>query len=177
MRRALGPIAMLIACVLLPAKTADAQFVSDREYQIKAAFLYNFVKFVRWEDEGPAPSPIRICVLGEDPFGPALDALRGKTARGRTVAVARVSVSEALRECQVAFISSSERDRVPQIVESLETAGVLTVGETEGFLGAGGVINFVPERNKIRFEINVGAAEKAGLRISSKLLNVAKAVR
>lgn len=178
--RTVGLITALVVCsCLLMGRVARAQLPLSREYQIKAAFLFNFVKFVEWRDDALAPptEPIEICVLGEDPFGAALDSIQGKAVKGRNVQVRRLASAEGLRQCHVAFISSSERERLPEVLKSLESANVLTVGDFESFSQSGGVINFVTERNKVRFEINVTAAERAGLRISSKLLNLAKVVR
>jgi hypothetical protein len=146
------------------------------EYQIKAAFVYNFAKFVKW----PAPafasadSPIVIGVLGENVFGEELKrTLENKTFNNRAFELkAFHSVTEATH-CQILFISPSEQDRLPQIFTALHGTSVLTVGETDHFLEAGGMINFVIEEKRIHFEINNDTAEKAGLIISSKLLSLA----
>jgi hypothetical protein len=150
------------------------------EYQVKAAFLYNFAKFVEWPPQAfKSPTdPIAICILGEDPFGHALeDAVKGKTIEGRGFVVPRISEVRQADSCQILFVSSAERKRARAILAELRANGVLTVGETEGFAEAGGVINFKLEGGRLRLEINVDAAERAKLRLSSKLLSLAQIVK
>ena len=148
---------------------------SVAEYDVKAAFLLNFAKFVEWphSDEARARTPFSICILGDDPFGGALDqVIQGETIEDRSLVVKRIS---KLREgCEVLFISSSERD-IPSI---LKQAGprVLTVGEGSDFLRKGGMISFLIEDRRVRFDVNLGAADRASLRISSRLLGVARTV-
>ena len=142
---------------------------------MKAAFLYNFAKFVEWP--GDPDASLILGILGDDPFGAAIDQLvAGKTVNGRALAVKRLKWGQDLRQCQILFISSSEQKRLPQIIASLRGASVLTVGETDAFLSSGGIIRFVLEGSKVRFEINAGAAEQAHLKLSSKLLALAKNV-
>ncbi|MBI3935276.1 MAG: YfiR family protein [Acidobacteria bacterium] len=147
---------------------------------MKAAFLLNFTKFVEWPSAAfPAPdTPITICVLGEDPFGPILDrTVAGESVNGRAVR-ARRSVPEANPQgCHVAFISRSERGNIAQINSDLRGSRALTVSEVPGFADAGGMIEFVIEGGKVRFYINAAAAEAAGLKLSSRLLRVATAIK
>jgi len=148
-----------------------------REYLIKAAFLYNFAKFTHWPDSSfsDAETPLDICVFGEDPFGGALDAIAGKTIRGRTVAVRRVASVEAGAACHLLFISDSELPRLKAILETLTGRPVLTIADMPDFARAGGIISLkTNEQDKLRFEINAGIAKRAGLRISSKLLSLAE---
>jgi hypothetical protein len=157
-----------------------AQSREASEYEIKAAFLYNFAKFVEWPPEASpgANDPLAICIVGEDPFGDILDELiKGKTISGRALVVRRLKPAGDLKGCQVAFISSSEREHLRSVLESLKGGGVLTVGDTEGFAAIGGVINFTMQDNKVHFDVNVDAAERARLKISSKLLSVARIVK
>jgi hypothetical protein len=150
------------------------------EYQIKAAFLYNFAKFVEWPSEAPRgmDDPITICIVGEDPFGSLLDeSIRNKAISGHQLVVRRLKPGQDIKGCQIAFISSSEKKHLRAILESLKGAAVLTVGDSEGFAQVGGVINFTLEETRVHFEVNLGAAQRAGLRISSKLLSLAKIVR
>jgi hypothetical protein len=163
-----------LVLVLLLALPVGAQ---ELEYQLKAAFLYNFVKFVEWPPEAFAGerSPLTICVYGADPFGDTLDGVvRGETLGERSLLVQRPEALDDLRDCHVLFVSRSERQRMPEILSRVEGAPVLTVGDTDGFLRAGGMINFVLEENKVRFLINPEAAGRSSLRISSKLLRLAK---
>jgi len=158
----------------------QAQAQGSSEYAVKAAFLYNFAKFVEWPPGvfGNDGAPLVVGVVGDDPFGSALDqTIRGKSANGRQLIIRRFSWGQNLRECHILFISSSERKRLSQILDSLRGAGVLTVGETDHFNQQGGIINFVIEKGKVRFEINAGAAESSHLKLSSKLLALAKSVR
>ena len=150
------------------------------EYQIKAAFLFNFAKFVEWPPGklGEARSRIAVCVLGKDPFGPVLDqALQGKTIDGRPVLVRRSPSISDCKDCHIVFISSSEKERLAEILPALTSASALTVSEVPRFAERGGMINFTIDDNKIRLEINAGSAAGAGIRISSKLLNLARVVR
>jgi YfiR/HmsC-like len=152
---------------------------SPSEYQIKAVFLYNFAKFVEWpSDPGGNPGSISICVLGDDPFGGTLDeAIKGKTVNGRELVARRYKQVEETTHCQIVFIGSSNKKVLRPILESLKGESTLTVGETEGFARLGGMINFTLEESRVHFEINVDAADHARLKISSKLLNLAKIVR
>ena len=147
------------------------------EYQVKAAFLFNFAKFVDWPAEAFSDSsaPLVIGVIGVDPFGAALDqAIKGKNVGGRSLVIRRLKWGQDLRACQILYISSSERKRLPQIIQSLKGASVLTVGEMDQFNQQGGIINFTREAGKVRFQINSRGADQARLRISSKLLVLAK---
>jgi hypothetical protein len=146
------------------------------EYELKAAFLYNFVKFVEWPPDAFAGerSPLAICVYGDDPFGHSLEGVvRGESLGGHGLIVQRPARLDELDDCHVLFVSRSERQRMPQVLARVDGAPVLTVGDTDGFLRAGGIINFVLEENRVRFLINQEAAERSRLRISSKLLRLA----
>jgi hypothetical protein len=163
---------------LLLACSAYSQSVD--EYQVKAAFLYNFSKFVEW----PARTfksdtePVRICVLGQNPFGTSLgSAMSGKTVLGRTLVVVEISNASEATDCQILFIATSERRRLRSIFGELRKLGVLTVGEMDGFAAKGGMVNFKLEDGRVRLEINVEVAGQAQLRISSKVLNLAQIVK
>jgi hypothetical protein len=150
------------------------------EYKVKAAFLYSFTKFVQWPPSTFSNSndPVTVCVFGENPFGGALqEILAGKTFNGRPFAVKEVTGTQQARGCLILFISSSERKRLKTILESLDGAAVLTIGDTQGFAEDGCMIDFVLEDSKMRFEINTIAADHARLKISSKLLSLARIVR
>jgi hypothetical protein len=149
------------------------------EYQVKAAFLYNFAKFVEWPaDAFPSPeAPFTVCVIGDDPFGPDLDAvLEGKEIAGHPMTTKRPLPEGDLTSCQMLFASAREGGQ-PAALFVAPRAGRLTIGEAPGFTKAGGIIRFVMEAGKVRFEINPDAADKAGLKISSKLLKLARIVR
>ncbi len=183
-RRLLFAIAICLALLglgppgaRLGALPAAAAAETSREYLIKAAFLYNFAKFTEWP-AGSFPdsaAPLDVCVFGEDPFGGALESIAGKTIRGRRVAVHRVASSEAAAACHLLFISASEATRLAGILESLRDRPVLTIAEIPGFARSGGIINLKTNSDdRIRFEINAGTAKRVGLRLSSKLLNLAE---
>jgi hypothetical protein len=147
-----------------------------KEYQVKAAFIYNFAKFVEWPP-GTFPntnSPIVLDILGKNVFGTNLETtIRDRTVNNHPFEFKNItSVAEATN-CHILFISSSEKGDFAKIVNTLQNAKVLTVSETDGFIKAGGMINFTFEENKVRFQINDDAAKKAGLKISSKLLSLA----
>jgi hypothetical protein len=150
------------------------------EYQAKAAFLYNVTKFVEWPSQSfrAAGEPLVVCILGENPFGESLeDAVRGKKIGSRPVIVRYVVRVSECDDCHVLFVSASERRRLRTILGAFRSSAVLTVGDTDGFAGEGGVVNFCLEGGRIRIEVNVDAAERAKLRISAKLLSLASIVR
>ena len=165
--------------VVLFLSGTRAQSPTAGEYQVKAAFLFNFAKFVEWPASSfsDASAPLRICVLGRDPFGEELrNITKEKTVNGRKLEVSQVFDLQGARTCQILFIASSETARLKQIFASLRGTDALTVGDTKGFVEQGGMINFVLENSRVQFEVNRKAAEQGGLKISSKLLSVAKLV-
>jgi hypothetical protein len=168
------------ACVLASDPgNAHAQSSLSREHEIKAAFLYNFVKFVEWPSEALPESSdtITICVLSDDPFAEALEAIKGKTVKGRRLVVRRIESIKQAESCQALFVGSTNEPLLPQVMQTLQGASVLTVGEMDRFVQSGGIINFVVEKNRVRFEINVSSAERARLKLSSQLLSLARVVR
>jgi hypothetical protein len=153
-----------------------AQQSQPTEYQIKAAFLFNFAKFVEWPPKAFAEktSPIVIGILGENPFQDDLArTIQDKTIEDRRLVIREFRSPAQATNCHLLFISTSERRRLPEIFETLKGASVLTVGETDRFTETGGMINFFLEGTKIRFQINQDAATGAGLKISSKLMSLA----
>jgi hypothetical protein len=150
------------------------------EYKVKAAFLYNFAKFVEWPSQAFVTStdPITVCVLGHNPFGNALEeVIHGKSIDGRSFEYRQVSDAESAGACQILFVASSEGKHFRAIHGNLKALGILTVGEAQGFTADGGVINFKLDDGRVRFEINIEAAEHEQLRISSKLLSLAQIVK
>jgi hypothetical protein len=150
------------------------------EYQVKALFLYNFARYVEWSPQSfKAPhDPIVICILGQNPFGNFLDqAVAGKVVEGRPFVVRKISDIESGGTCNIVFVHSSDRKRCRAMVGRIKGSGILTVGESEGFTEDGGVINFKLDDGKLRFEIDVDAAARENLRISSKLLSLAQIVK
>ncbi len=169
----------LLLLVLLLSAMFPAQAQTSKEYQIKAAFLFNFAQFVEWPSSAFAdPSaPISIGVLGDDPFGAVLDqTVEGETINHRKLVIQRSQRAADLKGCHLVFISKSEKSRLTDIFDSLGSASVLTVSETENFARRGGIINFYLDGNKVRFEINADAAQRKGIKISSQLLKLGKVV-
>lgn len=164
--------------------TSCAVFGSARpqtlnEYEAKAAFLFNFLRFVEWPSQAFADdsSPLVIGIVGDDKSSERIEQLvSGKSANGRQVLVKRFASFKQLTYCHLVFVRASERERLPQILAAVRS-GSLIVGETESFARWGGAINFSIEEGKIRLEINQKSAERAGLKISAKLLSIARIVR
>ena len=172
---------VLLSCVMVFLCLANAvrglAQENLSEYQVKAAYLFNFLKFVEWPKDAFADplAPIVVGVVGEDPFGNALpQVVIGKTVQGRDLVIRIYRAGEDLRGAHILFISSSERKRIPAILSSLRGSCVLTVADTTGFLEAGGMIQFLNENERVRFAINVDATGQAKLKVSSKLLSLAK---
>ena len=168
-----------VACVLLLPGHSLSYAQTATEYQVKAAYLYNFAKFVEWpaRDFATPTAPLQLCVLNDQSFESELNqAVKGKTVAGRPVAVIPVQNGEQSRSCHLLFISSSHSTQVQHILEVLRDTNVLTVGETKGFVEEGGIITFVLQDDHVQFHVNHKAATQAGLHISSRLLSVAKLV-
>jgi hypothetical protein len=175
--RILGASLAIACCLVIgPAKDTQALAEGISEYKVKAAFLYNFVRFVEWPSNGTGGKET-VCVLGDDPFdGDLDDMLKGKSLSGRSFAIRRLSRVSDTEGCNVVFISSSEEKQIRPILASLAKGSILTIGDTPGFAKQGCMIEFLIEDNRVRFEINAGAARRANLRISSRLLGLAKIV-
>lgn len=168
-------ILFLLVASLTSASSNEATAQAVNEYQVKAAFILNFAKFVEWPGDAFGDGGVIVVgVVGDDPFGGALDRLNGTTANGRRLRIKRLRRDDNLRACQILFISNSEERHLGKIMESIRGTSVLTVGEMPQFNRAGGMIRFVIQNNKLRFEINAAAAGQTRLRISSKLLALSK---
>jgi hypothetical protein len=174
-----------VACIGLLALLGPVRPLSgddaerSLEYPVKAAFLVNFAKFTAWpaDSQQAKASVVTICVLGQDPFGDVLEkTAAGRSVGGRPIAIQRHRNLEGVAACHVLFIATSEAERLGQILEHLAAEPVLTVGEGDGFTRRGGVIGLVVESNLARFEVNLHAAQRTGLQLSSKLLGVARVV-
>lgn len=162
----------LLLLLLAPLLGAD----DAPEYGVKAAFLLNFMRFVEWPSTAFSSSdaPLTICILGRDPFGRFLtDIVRGETVQDRRIAVRRVSEVSAARMCQVVFLSAGSNSARVRAVEQM---GVLVVSDDSRLLRDGAMIAFAVDARRVRFDVNQKAAESAGLKISSKLLSVARTV-
>lgn len=149
------------------------------DYQVEAIYLYNFGKFVQWPANATEKnSEFAVCVLGQDPFGGALDAaLAGATISGKHVIAKRISSAGESADCRILFLGSTEQGRLGKIIEAVEKQAVLTVSDIPEFSRRGGMIEFVMQESRVRFEVNLDAAQQAGLTLSSELLKVATTVR
>jgi hypothetical protein len=173
-----GLLAALACLPLFSAASARAETLS--EYQVKAAFLFNFAKFVKWPENAPseAATSFDVCVLGDDLVTPTIaETIGGKTLRSKQIVVRHLAfATDADKSCHVLFVTDGKGSEPRRVLRGLEGVSVLTVGESEHFAEGGGIINFRMEDNKVRFEINVDAAKRANLEISSQLLKLATIV-
>jgi hypothetical protein len=171
--------ALAISLQLAPRARAfdgDDDSGAGGEYQVKAAFLFNFAKFIDWPSRKftEPDSPLIIGIVGSDPFGGLLEEqVQDQRINDRTVIVRHIQSMEELRKCHMIFICRSEAERLGPILSEVRGDNVLTVGETDKFISRGGMINFVVADGSVHFEINDSAARHAGLKISSKLDNLA----
>jgi len=151
---------------------------STPEYAIKGAYVYNFAKFVEWP-RGDLGASFTICIYGKNPLGGFLEEMvPGKLVHGLPVKIQRISVGEENWDaCKLMFLGTANRESVQNVLDRLRGRGVLTIGDTKAFAESGGMITFVLEGDRIRFDINLRAAENARLKISSKLLELARTVR
>ena len=177
-------VALSVSLSWAPEAIAQSRDSSDSsEYLIKAGFIYNFAKFVEWPAASFAQpdSPIVIGILGTDPFGNLIDRIiENKKIGARGLVVKRLKWStdlKDLKECKILFVGASERGHLDELMQVVKGLPILTVGETPGFAERGGVIRFVLEDNRVRFEINVEAAHQADLTISSRLLTLARIIQ
>lgn len=150
------------------------------EYQVKAAFLYNFARFIEWPASAfdSPTAPFVIGVVGRDPFGHYLDEIsKGKVGANRPIAIRRFNRGETPEGCHIVFICHSEKDRTSELVSVYRGKPVLTVAEEVDFCSLGGGIGLYPENNRLRFEINLAATDRAQLKVSAQLLKLAKVTR
>lgn len=148
------------------------------EYQVKAAYLYNFAKFVEWPSDAfsDAKAPFVLGILGEDPFGNAFDSVRDKPVKGRIFVVKKFHDVRTITACHILFVSASEKGRWHPIFKALQHKQVLLVGDAEGFARAGGTVNFVIVNKTVSLEVNVDIAARDGLTFNSRILNMARIV-
>ena len=169
--------AFLLAPLSLPHAAVRMQ--ETLENDVKAAFLFNFTKFVDWPPtafESPT-DPLRVCAIADAVFIASLDRIiAGETVRGRALRRVVPDTSE-LPHCHLLYIGGTYRNRAEKLMAAVGRAPVLTVGETSDFLTHGGTIAFVLENQRVRFDVNLRAAERAQLTISSKLLRVAREIQ
>jgi YfiR/HmsC-like len=154
-----------------------AQANRPTDFQIKAAYLYNFGRFVEWPPSSLKNDNFVVCVLGRDPFGPALDkVLTGETISGKPVMAKRISNPQESNTCQILFLNETDEDHLTRLLGALDKEAVLTVSDAPRFSQRGGMIQFVMDGQRVRFEVNLAATQHAGLALSSELLRVASTV-
>jgi YfiR/HmsC-like len=172
-------VVAVLSCTVLPMAETAAAGEKPSEYDVEAAYLFNFGKFVAWPASASSPHrPLTICVLGEDPFGSALDRIvAGEKIGGRAVVDKKISNADAAHACSILYVSSSEATRIDKILAALKDAPVLTVSDIPDFAQRGGIIQFVLRDNRVRFLVNLGPAQHEGLSLSSELLKVAVSVQ
>ncbi len=169
----------IVMAAVLASSLAGAAEPAFSEYEVKAGFIYNIAKFVEWPERTDAGSrnQLLVCVLGSDPFGKAFEQIEGRTVQGKKLGIRRVASAREARECHILFIGRSEKDRVARITETVKDWSILTVGDTEGYLREGVMVNFYMEDGKVRFEIDVERTKQSKLSLSSHLLKLARIVR
>ncbi len=165
--------------LLILCSEISAGKITAREYEIKAAYLYYFTKFIDWPSDflPNSGNQLYMCILGKDSFNSSLDTIENKKVRNKRLIVRPVYDTDDTNMCHILFINHSEKMRIPAILDKLKESSVVTVGEMRGFTQNGGIINFYIKNNKVRFQINADKAHNAGLRISSELLRLADIVR
>jgi hypothetical protein len=166
---------LLALTCLAQARCSSAADAEITEHQVKAAFIYNFAKYVEWPEakDDSTDGRLFVCVVGNDPVGAELKAaVHDKTAKGKRLVVEHVEVGNDLRHCHMLFVGRDGFDPAA-VLDEVRDVPVLTVGDSDDFALRGGMINFRMQETKVRFEINAAAAEKARVRISSQLLKLA----
>jgi hypothetical protein len=175
---ALSLVLLLSLLLAGTAKIVRAQS-DENEYRVKAAFLFHFAQLVDWPPDAlsGAGNSLYLCTLAEDPFQGALEStVEGKTIGKRVIHIRHLDQSVEMRKCHVLFLGKAQGKRTRALVAALRNAPVLTVGETSDFLADGGMIAFLLDENRVRFDINLAASQSAGLTIGSRLLVLAKNV-
>ena len=179
MKRYFINILLVLCLVAGGTASVSAEQKSPGEYQVKALFLYNFLNFVDWPDDSTfnSSTTINVCIVGDDPFDDAFDAIRDETVKGKKLAIRFYRTSDEPKGCHLLFIPASEKDHAGQILRSIKESSVLTVADTEESARQGAIIGFFVEHKKVRFAVNVEAARRSGLKISAKLLKLAKIIK
>jgi hypothetical protein len=173
-------LVLVVLVSLAPGAVAlEAQTPKPTQYEVQAAYLSNFARFVEWPGRAAAAGePFYICLLGQDLFGAALDsALKGETIGNAPMAAKRIATADEAAGCRIVFVNAPKNAQLKTILATLAPMNALTVSDMSDFTRRGGMIQFVLDGNRVRFEINLSAAQKAGLTLSSELLRVAVAVR
>jgi hypothetical protein len=179
MKKILSNIAVILSFIsVIIFHVAPLHSLEGTEYQIKAAMMINFIQFVQWPNDDPDQSTdfLTIGIFGADNFGSILDSLKGRIVNGKQLKLLRLNSTKELRQCQVVFVPESESHHTDEILAAVNGFPVLTIGETDRFIQLGGIIRFFIEQNHVRFEINKTAANHSKLKISAKLMEIARVV-
>ena len=170
-------VAAAVLAVLAAVLPGEARAQQTIEVEVKAAFLYNFTKFVAWPQPGAPTEPFRLCVVSDDALRRSLErTIEGESLNGRPLQSIVPRTAEEARACQLLFVSRADGDREEQLLAAVRDLPVLTISDTTDFARRGGGIEFVLENNRLRFDVNVPGAERAGIKVSSRLLKVARRV-
>jgi hypothetical protein len=178
-RYARQTVLLFITCLLLPAVVATGQSVYGPEYDVKLGFIYNFVNFVTWPSEVLEKNTgvLVFCFASDDPSSEALFKLNDKSIRGLTIKVERYKDDTSIEKCQIFFFDTRDKDFIRKKLDIAKGRSILTIGEIDDFAKMGGVINFFIESNRLRFQVNIDAAQREGLKLSAQLLQSAEIVR
>lgn len=168
-------VVFILTAVLAAGEASCAEPRKPTEHDVKAAFIFNFAKFVDWPPAKSQESAttMNVCVIGNEPLGAALSAIEGKIAGGKKIRIRLEPPQQSLGSCSILFVGDAENEQLGRILETVKNASVLTIGDTKGFTRQGVMINFYMDNKRVRFEINPKAASRAGLQISSNLLKIA----
>ena len=172
----LARLALALALTEMPSFAQSPARDEQKEYALKSVFVLNFCRFIEWPQRPGQPSAeaFVIGIVGRDPFGPLLaEAVQGETLHGRPIRIERYSGPEDIRRPDLLLVPQSEDGRASQIIAAVRGRGVVTVGETESFLNAGGMIALIADQNRVRLRIQPARLRAAGLVASSKLLRIA----
>jgi len=155
---------------------ASAHAAPPTEYDVKVAFIHNIAKFVEWPDAMHSGGKLQLCILGQTPLLQSADLLVGKPVGSQTWEVRPVAAGASLQQCGILFIAATQTGNLRRVLETVRGKAILTVGDSEGYAERGVMVNFYPEQDKLRFEINVEALRRAGIKCSSQLLKLARIV-
>jgi hypothetical protein len=167
----------VLSFLLLTAQPFYAQTKTPAEFQVKAAFLFNFTRFIEWPETAFSSSgaPFVIGIIGKDPYGAYLDEIvKGEKIADHPIIIKHFSKISEIQNCQILFISATESLRMKEILSTVSGRSILSVGDTDNFVKSGGIVRLFTEQNRIRLEINNESVKASGLSISSKLLSVAR---
>jgi len=174
MRLAIKLFLITMMFISLPANANEV----SRTYKIKAAFIYNFTKFVIWpqQDSNLGAVSFNVCILGDDRLTAAANTIQGKSVQGKDLQIKTITNVGESGECKIIFLAISNTEQLQQALESIKGTSVLSVGDSSDFVDNGGIIGLFVENNKVRFDINSLAADDNGLKINSRLLELANRV-